>query len=100
MLSEEDTDSDMTEAEPASQQSVASTNQGDLFVPTLTPSSQEQSDWEDYLESRTWMRKGPHWVREEEMDQPSIAPLVGPVKVEPSLIGPVFIGPALDWRGL
>jgi hypothetical protein len=65
MLSEEDTDSDMTEAEPASQQSVASTSQSDPFVPTLTPSSQEQSDWEDYLESGTWMREGPHSVREE-----------------------------------
>jgi hypothetical protein len=44
MLSEEDTDLDMTEAQPASQQSVASTSQSDLFVPTLTPTSQEQYD--------------------------------------------------------
>jgi hypothetical protein len=60
MLSEEYTDSDMTEAEPASQLSVASTSQGDLIVPTLTPSSQEQFNWEDYLESGTWMHQGPH----------------------------------------
>jgi hypothetical protein len=44
MQFEEDTDSEMTETEPASQQSVAVTSQSDLFVPTLTPSSQEQSD--------------------------------------------------------
>jgi hypothetical protein len=48
MLSEEDTDYGMTEVEPASQQSIASTSQGDLSVPILTPSSQEQSDWEEF----------------------------------------------------
>jgi hypothetical protein len=51
------------------------------------------------------MRQGPHWVREEEMDQASIAPFVDKSKVEPALIGPVLIGPvfirpALDWRKL
>jgi hypothetical protein len=100
MQSEEDTDSEMTKAEPVSQQSIASTSQSDLFVPTLTPSSQEQSDLEDYLESGTWMRDGPNWVREEEMEQPTLATVVEPIKVEPSLIGTPFIGPALDWKSL
>jgi hypothetical protein len=95
MLSEDDTDYEMTETEPASQQSVASTSQSDLFIPTLTPSSQEQSNWEDYLEAGTWMQEGPHWVRDEEMKQPPLAPLV-----EPSVIVTPFIGLALDWRSL
>jgi hypothetical protein len=43
MLSENDTDTEMTEAEPAPQQSDASTSQSVLVIPTLTPSSQEQS---------------------------------------------------------
>jgi hypothetical protein len=95
MLSEDDTDSEMTETEPASQQSVASTSQSDLFIPTLTPSSQEQSDWVDYLEAGTWMKEGLYWVRDEEMTQPPLAPLV-----EPSEIVTPFIGPTLDWRSL
>jgi hypothetical protein len=67
MLSEDDTDSELTEAEPALQQSIASTSQEDMSGPTPTPSSQEQSDLEDLLESGTWMRQGPYWVMEEEM---------------------------------
>jgi hypothetical protein len=100
MLSEEDTDSEMTEAEPALQQFIASTSQRDMSGPILTPSPQEQSDWEDLLESGTWMRQGPQWVMEEEMFQPPIAPVMDQAKVEPALIGPVFIGPDLDWREL
>jgi hypothetical protein len=60
MLSEDETDSEMIEAEPPSQQSIASTSEGAISGPTLTPISQEQSDWEDLLESGTWMRQGPH----------------------------------------
>jgi hypothetical protein len=82
------------------QQSIASTSQEDMSGPTPTLSSQEQSDWEDLLESGTWMRQGPHWVMEEEMFQAPIAPVMDQAKIEPALIGPVFIGPALDWREL
>jgi hypothetical protein len=91
MLLEDDTDSEMTETEHATQQSVASTSQSDLFTPTLTPSSLEQFDWEDYLEASTWMKEGLHWVRVEEMTQPPLAPLV-----ESSEILTPFIGPTLD----
>jgi hypothetical protein len=42
-LSENDTNDEMTEAEPASQQSNASTGDS-IFVPALSPSSHEQSD--------------------------------------------------------
>jgi hypothetical protein len=56
ILSEDDTDSEMAELVPPSQQSLASTSQEAFSVPTLTPpSSQEQSDWEDLLEAGTWM---------------------------------------------
>jgi hypothetical protein len=102
MLSEDDTDSEMTEAELPSQQSVASTSQGALSYPTLTPPlSQEQSSWEDLLESRTWMRQGPHWVMKEELFQvPTVPDVMDKAMIEPALIGPVFIGPAFDWRKL
>jgi hypothetical protein len=46
------------------------------------------------------MRQGSHWFREEEMYQAPIAPVVDQAKVEPALLGPVFIGPALYWREL
>jgi hypothetical protein len=102
MLSEDDTDSGMTEAELPSQQSVASTSQGSLSCPTLTPpSSQEQSSWEDLHEAGTWIRQGPHWVMEEEMSQvPTVPDVMDKAMIEPALIGPVFVGPALDWRKL
>jgi hypothetical protein len=54
ILSEDETDSEMTEPEHPSQQSVASTSKRPSSVLTLTPpSSQEQSDWEDLLEAGT-----------------------------------------------
>jgi hypothetical protein len=54
ILSEGDTDSEMTEPEPPSLQSVASTSQEAFSVSTLTPPSlQKQSDWEDLLEAGT-----------------------------------------------
>jgi hypothetical protein len=69
MLSEDDTDSEMTEAQPASQQSEASTSQSKLFIPTLTASSQEQTDWEDYLEAGPWMQYGLQYIRDDDMIQ-------------------------------
>jgi hypothetical protein len=102
MLSEYDTDSEMTEAELPSQQSIASTSQGSLSFPTLTPpSSQEQSSWEDLLEAGTWMRQGPHWVMEEELFQvPTVPDVMDKSMIKHAVIGPVFISATLDWRKL
>jgi hypothetical protein len=50
--SENDTDDEMTQATPASQQSQASTSDS-IFIPALSPSSQEQSDWEVCLAAGT-----------------------------------------------
>jgi hypothetical protein len=102
MLLEDDTDLEMTEPEPSSQQSVASTSLEAPSFPTLTPpSSQEQSDWEDLLEAGTWMRDGPNWVMEEELFLvPIVLDVFDKALVEPALIWPVFIGPSLDWRNL
>jgi hypothetical protein len=101
-LSEDDTDSEMTEPEPPSQQSVASTSQVAFSVPTLTPPSlQEQFDWEDLLEAGTWMRVGPNWVMKEELFQiPTVPDVSDKALIWPVLIGPVLIGPSLDWKKL
>jgi hypothetical protein len=94
ILSQDDTDSGMSEPEPLSQQSVASTShiEGAFSIPTLIPpSSQEQSDWEDLFEAGTWMRDGPNWVMEEELFQiPSV----------PDVSDKALIEPALDWKNL
>jgi hypothetical protein len=93
LLSEDDTDSRMTEPEPPSQQSVGtSTSQGASSIPTLTPpSSQEQSDWENLLEAETWMRDVPNRVMEEELFQ---TPLV------PYMSDRALLWLALEWRKL
>jgi hypothetical protein len=91
---ENDTDDEMTKAEPASQQSNASTNDS-LFVPALSPSSQEQSEWEGYLAAGTWKVDGLHYVMEEDrIPMPPAHVLAPAAPVTP------IIGPALDWRTL
>jgi hypothetical protein len=93
-LYENDTDDEMTEAEPASQQSNASTSDS-LFVPALSPSSQEQSDWEGCLAAGTWKVDGLHYVMEEDSIPMPPAPVLAPAAPATPLIGP-----ALDWRTL
>jgi hypothetical protein len=69
IVSEDDTGTEMTEPEKASERSNgASTSQGASAAFSLScPSSQEQSDWEDLLEAGTWMREGSNWVLAEEL---------------------------------
>jgi hypothetical protein len=98
MLFKNDTDSKMTKAEPASEQSNASTSES-LFVPTLSPSSLEQSDSEGCLASRTWTLDRLHNVREEDRIPMPPAPVPTPV-LAPAVPLTPFIGPALDLRTL
>jgi hypothetical protein len=93
-LSENDTNDEMTEAEPASQQSNASTGDS-IFVPALSPSSHEQSDWEGCLAAGTWKVEVLHYVMEEDSIPMPPAPVLAP-----ALPATPLIGPALDWRNL